>query len=401
MPVSQNGRGRSRQCARDERPEEPPRSVGSDARRTARTSYRQLFDRAPDGIIVVDAQNGRILDANPFMTRLVGLTREEILGRELSEIGLRREVERGDVVSDHPGDRDALPGEDIVLWKAPEPDGVQVQVVSSGSYQQCGQQVILYHIRDITEQKRTEQRAARHAEELVLAARRKDEFLAVLSHELRNALAPVANALQILRLAQEADGSHSTRARSLIERQVRNMSHLVDDLTDVARISAGQIHLQSDRVDLRQAVERSVEAMRLATDHRNHNVSVTMPGHPVWLDADAARLEQVVVNLLSNAAKYTQDGGSIDITVRDEQDRAELRVVDSGIGIAPEMLSRVFDLFARAEHARERSAAGLGIGLNVVKRIVDLHGGSVIARSAGPSAGSEFVVSLPLASSAA
>jgi signal transduction histidine kinase len=154
-------------------------------------------------------------------------------------------------------------------------------------------------------------------------------------------------------------------------------------------------------VDLRLVVERSVEAVRSAHSHRKHLVSVALPAEPVLLDADLIRLEQVVVNLLSNAAIYTPDGGSIAVTVGLVNGRAELRVADSGIGIAPEMLTSVFDLFTRAEGSREHSREGLGIGLNVVKRIAEMHGGSVAARSAGTGAGSEFIVSLPLATSGA
>jgi signal transduction histidine kinase len=227
------------------------------------------------------------------------------------------------------------------------------------------------------------------------------EFLAILVHELRNALAPVANALLILRLTHETDSPVSTRARTLIERQVGHMSHLLDDLQEISRIDTGQMRLRSGLVDLRDVVERSVEAVMSAHTHRKHQVSVALPADPLWLDADAIRIEQVVVNLLSNAANYTQDGGSIAVIAARAQDRAELRVADSGIGIAPELLPRVFDLFVRSDTAREHSQKGLGIGLNIVKRIVDLHGGSVEARSAGPGAGSEFVVSLPLVTSAA
>jgi signal transduction histidine kinase len=226
------------------------------------------------------------------------------------------------------------------------------------------------------------------------------EFLAIFVHELRNALAPVANALMILRLAPGTDSPVSSKARTLIERQVGLMSHLLDDLQEVSRIEMGQMRLRPGLVDLRDVVERSVEAVMSAQAHRKHHVSVALPAEPIWLDADAIRIEQVVVNLLSNAANYTEDGGTIAVIAARAQDRAELRVADSGIGISPELLPRVFDLFVRSDAAREHSHNGLGIGLNVVKRIVDLHGGSVEARSAGLGAGSEFVVSLPLVMSA-
>jgi len=228
-----------------------------------------------------------------------------------------------------------------------------------------------------------------------------NEFLAILVHELRNALAPVANALLILRLSQETDSPVSSKARGLIERQVGHMSRLLDDLQEISRIEMGQLRFRPGLVDLREVVKTSVEAVMSTHAHHKHQVSVTLPADPIWLDADAIRMEQVVVNLLSNAANYTQEGGSIAIVAARAQDRAELRVADSGIGIAPELLPHIFDLFVRSEAAREHSRQGLGIGLNIVKRIVDLHGGSVEARSAGPGAGSEFVVSLPLVTSAA
>ena len=226
-----------------------------------------------------------------------------------------------------------------------------------------------------------------------------NEFLAIVVHELRNALAPVANALMVLRLSHETGGPVSTRARTLIERQVGLMSHLLDDLQEVSRIETGQMQLRPGLVDLRDVVDRSVEAVMSANSHRKHEVSVALPADPLWLDADAIRIEQVVVNLLSNAANYTQDGGKIAVIAARAQGRAELRVTDSGIGIAPELLPHVFDLFVRSEAAREHAQKGLGIGLNIVKRIVDLHGGSVEARSAGPGTGSEIVVSLPLVAS--
>ena len=235
-------------------------------------------------------------------------------------------------------------------------------------------------------------------EEIVLFAdRRKSEHLAILSHELRNALAPVSNALMILRLAQESDGPVSSKARLLIERQVGHLSHLVDDLQEIAGIGSGSMRLQPGQVDLRSVVQRSVEAVMTAHANRRLEVSVAMPPDPVLLNADAIRLEQVVVNLLSNAANYTNDGGSITVTLSVTHEGAELRIADNGIGIEPELLVEVFNLFTRSERARTHSSVGLGIGLNIVKQIVVLHGGSVIAHSDGPGTGSEFVVMLPLA----
>jgi PAS domain S-box-containing protein len=362
--------------------------------------YQRLFETSHEGILLLDASTGQILDANPFMTRLLGLTHEEFLGRQLWEVGLLRDADRRRGVLHDVSDQGVVRREELLVQSPAHPHGMDVEVVSS-SYGEGDHQVIQCHVRDITAQKQADLSATHQAQELVVADRHKDEFLAMLSHELRNALAPVANALMILRLEQEADSPVPNRARTLIERQVGNLSYLVDDLQEISSIGTGRMRLQPGVVDLRLVVQRSVEAVMSAHGHRRHQVSVTLPDAPVWLDADAIRLEQVVVNLMSNAANYTQDGGSITVDVSQSADQAELRVADSGSGIPPDMLSRVFDLFTRAEEAREHSRNGLGIGLNIVKQIVDLHGGSVVARSDGLGQGSEFVVSLPLVLSAA
>ena len=372
---------------------------GRDGVHRTERRYRRVFETAHDGILILDASTGRILEANPFMTNLLGLSHDELLGKELWQVGLlfgdERSVSSG--LLHEPG---FIRHEERFLRSASYPEGIDVEVVSNLS-QDDGDQVIQYHVRDITERKRASINAALYIDELLEADRHKTEFLAVLSHELRNALAPVANALLVLRLAQDSESPGSNKARTMIERQVGRLSHLVNDLLEISSIESGRMRLESGRVDLRVVVQQSVDAVMTAYAHRKHEVSVALPAEPIWLDADAIRLEQVVVNLLNNAATYTQDGGSIAVIADLAQDRAELRVADTGIGIAPELLPRVFDLFTRADTAREHSRSGLGIGLNVVKRIVDLHGGSVEARSAGRGAGSEFVVSLPLLASRA
>lgn len=374
--------------------------AGTDVGTNSATRYSRLFEASPDGIIILDATTGRILDANPFMTHLLGLSHADFLGKQLWEVGLLRDADRRRGVLHDVSDMGVIRWEELLVQSSSHPNGMDVEVVSS-SYREGEHHLIQCRVRDITERKRANLSAALHVEELALADRHKNEFLAMLSHELRNAIAPVANALLVLRLAQEAESAVPNRARTLIERQVGHLSHLVDDLQEISSIGTGRLRLKLCLVDLRLVVQRSVEAVMAAHAQRKHQVSVTLPDVPVWLSADAIRLEQVVVNLVSNAANYTHDGGTISITVVSASDRTELRVVDSGIGIAPEMLTSVFDLFTRADGARNHSRGGLGIGLNVVKQIVDMHGGSVIARSAGEGAGSEFIVSLPLASSGA
>jgi signal transduction histidine kinase/CheY-like chemotaxis protein len=240
----------------------------------------------------------------------------------------------------------------------------------------------------------------RAAEEALRAAdRRKDEFLATLAHELRNPLAPMRNALHVLR-GGAVDPSVSRDARDMIDRQLRQMVRLVDDLLDVSRISTGKLVLHRDRVALAEVVGNAIETIRPLIDERGHRLNVELPAEPVWLDADATRLAQVFANLLNNAAKYTNSGGSIELNARREGDMVEVAVCDNGIGIAPEMVDEIFSMFAQVDHSLERAHAGLGVGLTLAKRLVEMHGGTIAAASAGLGRGSEFRVRLPLAAAA-
>ena len=247
---------------------------------------------------------------------------------------------------------------------------------------------------DITERSRLERKTHEQADALADLHRRKDEFLAMLSHELRNPLAPISNAVQLLRL-QENEDPLQQHARAIIERQVAQLTRLVDDLMEVSRITTGRLQLRQDRVVVESIVERAVETTRPLLDQRRHELTVSLPPQPIWLRADADRLEQVVVNLLTNAAKYTDEGGQIGLTVEQRGDECVLRVRDTGVGIAPELLPRVFDLFTQAKRSLDRSQGGLGIGLALVQRLVEMHGGRVEAFSA-LGQGSEFVVRLPI-----
>ena len=216
----------------------------------------------------------------------------------------------------------------------------------------------------------------------------------MLSHELRNPLAPIASAVQLLGL-EKNEGKLQQKARTIIERQVGQLVRLIDDLLEVSRITTGRIHLQLKQLALNGIVEHAVESVRPLLDQRRHELTVSLPLEPIWLSADAARLEQVVVNLLTNAAKYTDECGHIWLTVQQEGDECVLRVRDTGVGIAPELLPHIFDLFTQAERSLDRSQGGLGIGLALVQRLTELHGGKVEAYST-LGQGSEFVVRLPL-----
>jgi PAS domain S-box-containing protein len=242
--------------------------------------------------------------------------------------------------------------------------------------------------RDITERKQSEA-ALREAD------RRKDEFLAVLAHELRNPLAPIRNSLHILRLTGQ-DDANVKRVGEMIDRQVNHLVRLVDDLMEVSRITRGKIELRREAVEVAAVVRSAVETSQPLVEAAGHRLALSIPPEPLAVEGDPVRLTQVVANLLNNAAKYTDRGGQIWLTVRREADSAVLSVRDTGIGIPDEMLTRVFGLFAQLDHAADRGQGGLGIGLALVKSLVEMHGGTVHARSDGPGKGSEFLVRLPL-----
>jgi PAS domain S-box-containing protein len=235
---------------------------------------------------------------------------------------------------------------------------------------------------------------ARLYSEVKEAARRKDEFLAMLAHELRNPLAPIRNALHVMKMAG-ANGDAVESARQMTERQVQHMVRLVDDLLDVSRIMRGRVELRKEPVDLATVIARGVETAQPMLDAQGQELLLAVPPEPLWLEADPTRLAQVVANLVHNAAKFSERAGRVWVTAERQGGEAVIRVRDEGAGIRPDLLPHVFDLFVQADRSLERSQGGLGIGLTVVRSLVELHGGTVTARSEGPGKGSEFVVRLP------
>jgi CheY-like chemotaxis protein/two-component sensor histidine kinase len=238
---------------------------------------------------------------------------------------------------------------------------------------------------DITDIKSSE-------EALRVADRRKDEFLATLAHELRNPLAPLRNSLQILRLSERDEHA---QIHAMMDRQLDHLVRLVDDLMEVSRITRGRIDLRRERVLLATILRGAVETTQPLIDAAGHRLHIELPDDPIILDADAVRLVQVFANLLSNAAKYTDPGGEIWLNARRDEDGIRVSVRDTGIGIPRDVLPRIFDLFIQGEPAPRQPRASLGIGLTIVRHLVEMHGGTVAARSAGVRRGSEFVVTLP------
>lgn len=476
--------------------------------------YRRLFQTAKDGILILDTATGKIIDANPFMTGLLGYSHEEFLGKELWEIGLFRDIEESRAAYRELQEKGYVRYEDLPL-QSRSGKKVEVEFVSN-VYTENHHRVIQCNIRDITERRKTERALAtalayaddiietlrepfvvldddlrvktanrsfyesfhvskeetenclvydlgngqwdipglrklldevltrnksvhdfevehsfpnlgrktmllnarpfppdskhpelillavedvsalrERADELAEAHRHKDEFLATLAHELRNPLAPIRNAVQYLGMAGLTERDVKT-AREVISRQVAVMVRLIDDLLDVSRISRNKLDIRKQRVELASVVESAVESSRPLIQQSGHELTIRLPPEAVALDADPIRLAQVFLNLLNNAAKYTKRGGHIWLTADREGSDAIVSVRDNGIGIPAEMLPRIFEMFTQVDRSLEQSQGGLGIGLTLVRRLVDLHDGTIEARSDGPDQGSEFVVRLPL-----
>jgi CheY-like chemotaxis protein len=242
---------------------------------------------------------------------------------------------------------------------------------------------------EIAERKRAE-------EGLRQAARRKDEFLATLAHELRNPLAPLTSAIHLIAAAPE----QTEQVRKLVgmmSQQLEQLTRLINDLVDVSRVTGGKLHLQCGPTSLADFIQAAIDQSRPVIDASQHTFHVALPEEAITIHGDKGRLAQIVSNLLINAAKYTPPAGHIHLTAHRDEDNVLIAVRDNGIGIAPEMQARIFDLFAQADHSTARSQGGLGIGLSIVKTLVELHGGSIHAISEGPGRGSEFTVRLPIA----
>ncbi|MEO8628287.1 MAG: PAS domain S-box protein [Betaproteobacteria bacterium] len=356
--------------------------------------YRRLFETAKDGILILDAASGKIIDANPYITHLLGYAYAELLGKELWEIGLLKDVAANQAAYNELQRSGYIRYAHLPLQNK-NGERAAVEFVSN-AYRQQGRTVIQCNIRDITERNRLEAQTEAQAEQLADLNRRKDEFLAMLSHELRSPLAAIQNALRLLRLPASDDGSLAHQGRLIIERQVGQVTHLVDGLLEMSRITTGRIRLRLQRVDLRGIVGSAVQTAQPFLKKRGHQLSVSVPPHPVLQEIDAGRLEQVLVNLLHNASKYTEEGATINITMIVRASQVIIKVRDNGIGIAHSLLGRIFDAFTQIEHSLDRSEGGLGIGLTLAQRIIRMHGGTIEARSEGAGQGSEFIISLPL-----
>ncbi|HEX4884185.1 MAG TPA: PAS domain S-box protein [Casimicrobiaceae bacterium] len=354
-----------------------------------------IVDHVVDGIITID-DRGTIETFNPAAERIFGYASFEVIGRNVNV--LMPEPYRGE----HDG------------YLANYLDTGQAKIIGSGremvgqrrdgstfplelavsEFEIGPQRYFTGIVRDITERKRLEQELTRRIDDLAEADRQKNELLAMLAHELRNPLAPLRNALHLLK-ASPADPAVAALARDMMDRQLHHLVRLVDDLLDISRIIRGRIELRRERVDLAVAIARAIETANPVIEAYAHRLAVTLPAAPLYVDGDLVRLAQVIANLLTNAAKYTERAGRIEIVAAREHDMAVVRVRDTGIGIAATMQQRIFEVFVQGDASLARTQGGLGIGLTLVKRLVEMHGGDVAVTSDGVGKGSEFVVRLP------
>ena len=367
-------------------------------KRTQEAIARQaeLLEHTSDAIFVHDS-DGVIQYWNQGAERLYGVSRTEACGKRLDQF-LKKDPAQAAVARATLARGEAWRGE-VTLRRAN--DSSVVVTTNQVPFMEAGRTLTLETHHDVTEPKRLEETLQQRVRDLAMADQSKNDFLAMLAHELRNPLAPLRNAVQILQTTPQ-DTALAERTRNLIDRQVTNMVRMVDDLLDAARLGRGRIELHREPLELQAILHRSIEAARGGIDARRHTLTVLAPPSPVMVSGDSTRLEQVFTNLLSNAARYTEPEGEIVVTLMVtaadspmQTAEAVVRVRDNGVGIAAEMLPRVFDLFAQADHTLARTGGGLGIGLNIVRRIVEMHEGKVSAHSAGPQQGSEFVVRLP------
>lgn len=267
------------------------------------------------------------------------------------------------------------------------------------TYSETGEPACVFGIViDISDRIAAEHQLRELNQQLSLADRRKDEFLATLAHELRNPLAPMRNVLEIMQL-KEGDDPFIRWSRDIIGRHVAQMTHLVDDLMEASRITQGRLELRKQQIDVIDAVQQAIEISNALMEESQHLFTIKKPDTPLFIDADATRIVQIISNLLTNAAKYTPEGGTICLSIFQEGNEVVVSVLDSGIGIPPEHLPNVFAMFSQLKPALERSQGGLGIGLALVRGLVELHGGTIVARSEGEGKGSEFIVRLPIANS--
>ncbi len=359
--------------------------------------FRTLVEQVKDYAIFMTDPQRRATSWNEGVQQIFGFGEDEWIGRDIVPLIFTPEaIEKGLAQKEFiDAEANGRAGDDRWMLKKDGDRFFALGILTALRDEQGGLLGFTKVVRDQTERKRLEDDLKLRAEQLGDLHRRKDEFLAMLGHELRNPLAPISNAVQLLHMHKDED-QILHQARTIIERQVGQMSRLVDDLLEVTRITSGRVQVRPELLQVGNIVERAVESASPLMDQRRHEFTVSLSPDPIWLNADPTRMEQIVVNLLINAAKYTENGGHVWLSAQQDGDECVLKVRDTGVGILPELLPRIFDLFTQGERSLDRSEGGLGIGLALVQKLVELHHGRVEAHSS-LGKGSEFIVRLPVA----
>lgn len=372
------------------------------ALRTSEARKSAILTSALDCIISMDHE-GRIVDFNPAAEQTFGILRADAIGRTVADTIIPpefREAHQSGLARFMATGAGPALGKRLEL-AAQRADGTCFPCELTITLTRMPDEPPFFtaYLRDITAQKQAREALRQAAERLAQADRNKDEFLAMLAHELRNPLAPMRNAVQLLEISGSSEEDRH-KAQSILERQIENMGRMINDLLDVSRITEGKIELRKKPVSLESILTASTSLIRASITAHGQELSVSMPQEQVYLEADATRLEQVFGNLLSNACKYSGDGSHISLKAAldttAQPPEVTVTVSDDGIGITPELLPHVFDLFVQSTRSLDRAHGGLGIGLTLVQRLVALHGGRVEAHSAGPGQGAEFIVHLPI-----
>jgi PAS domain S-box-containing protein len=363
----------------------------------AEERMRSVVNHVIDGIITIDAR-GIIESFNPSAEKLFGYALAEVLGKNVRMLMPEPYQSEHNCYIDNYM-QSGIPqiigiGREVVGLRKDGSTFPMELAVSEFALE--GKRFFTGIIRDITDRKTMERELHELVAELRQVDQRKDEFLATLAHELRNPLAPMRNSLEIMKQA-EGDRALVAPALGTLERQLSQMERLIDDLLDVNRINRNRLELRRETAQLQSIIEQALEVSRPLADRFHHRLTVDLPDQPIWLFADPVRLAQVFGNLLRNACKYTDPGGQIRLEAKQQNDQTVVTVSDNGIGITPELRSRIFEMFVQSDSSIERAQGGLGIGLTLVKRLVELHGGTVSAHSEGSGTGSQFVVHLPIA----
>ena len=368
------------------------RQAERDIRASEEIRYRRLFETARDGIALIDADTGQITTVNPFWTSLTGREADTVVGHRLWEVNLFEDAETVQSIVRELQARDFVRYDDLVLVR---PDGARCHVeLACNVYRLAGKRVLQCIARDITDRIELLQRERTARAEAEAANRAKDDFLSVLSHELRTPLTAMLGWARVLRTGT-LDPARTDAALETVERNTRLLAQLIEDLLDVSRIASGKLAIEMDPVDFGPVVRAATETVREAAEGKALTLSLDVPERVPMVRGDRRRLQQVVLNLLSNAVKFTPREGRIDVKLETLSSGVRLTVSDTGRGITPEFLPQIFDRFRQFESIGTRTQSGLGLGLAIVRHMVELHGGRVAASSAGAGHGSTFTVDLP------